>query len=523
MRCLLSVLTLVLLLAGLRSPAHAAADPASSCAALHGGGFGDLVDAPTQILNAHWVAASASVPAHCDITGYVATHVGFGMLLPSPAQWNGKLVSHGCGGMCGIVATDFACDGALRASYACVQTDMGHTSSLTDAKWADHDLQALVDFGYRATHVATVAAKAVTAAFYARAPRHNYFFGCSTGGRQGMVSAERFPADFDGIVAIAPAINETGAGMQLLWSVRANLDLQGRPILPAAKLAVLHDAVLAACDMNDGIKDGLIGDPRGCHFDPATLLCKAADGKGCLTRAQLDVVRKIYDGPADSQGRPLFTGGMQLGSELTWGSAFIGTPGHPPSYRAFMDEFWRYVGFMSAPGPTYDAITQFDFDRDPQRLGGMETLFSGSDPDLRGFARRGGKLLLAQGWNDNSVVPLNLLDYYDGVTRFMGGRDATLGFARLFTVPGMEHCQGGDGPWGINYLTVLDGWVEHGQAPDQLLGQHPKPGVVVDWGGTSFPLAADKVAFARPLFLYPRSAFYRGTGNPDDPANYDAR
>jgi hypothetical protein len=493
-------------LCGTGAQAQAIGGDQTACNALLRHDFLTLPDTPGTISSGTFVAATATLPAHCDVNGVVAPHVGFGMWLPAAAQWNHMFLEHGCGGFCGIVATPFACTGPLLRGYACIQTDMGHKSTLTDAGWADHNLAAVIDFAYRSTHVTAVIGKALVAAFYGGAQRHAYFMGCSTGGRQGLVEAERFPADFDGVVSIAPAANETGAGLQLLWSVTANLDAQGKPILSGDKLPMLHRAVIALCDMNDGVKDGLICDPRLCHFDPGTLLCKAGAAADCLTAAELGVVRKIYAGPQDSHGRQLYTGGLQPGSELNWGRAYLGLDGKPADYAHMMQQFWRYLAFMSQPPAGWDALRDFNWDRDPQEVGGMETLYSAENTDLRHFARDGGKLVLVQGWYDNSVVPLNTVDFYLGVTRFMGGPAATLRFARFFTVPGMEHCTGGDGPWAVDYLRSLDDWVANGEAPDRILAVHPKPDAAakVLYLGTNLPLPQAEVAFSRTLVPFVR-------------------
>jgi pimeloyl-ACP methyl ester carboxylesterase len=509
----------------LPAQAKTSAADTAACSALAHADFLHLTDTRATITTAHFVEAKSDLPAHCAINGVVTPHVGFGMWLPARSAWNHRFFESGCGGFCGIVATSFACTGPLLRGYSCIQTDMGHKSTLVDAGWANHDLSAIIDFAYRSTHVTAVIGKALNRAFYGEDERHSIFFGCSTGGRQGLVEAERFPKDFDGVVSIAPAANETGAGMQLLWSIMADLDKQGHPILAASKLPMLHRAVISQCDMNDGIKDGLIGDPRLCHFDPAKLLCKSGPNSNCLTKAELGVVQKIYAGPHNSAGRSLYTGGLQPGSELNWGKAYLGNGGKAAFYAHMMRQFWRYLAFMSQPPPSWDAIQDFDWDRDPQRVGGMEALYTGENPDLRHFKRDGGKLLLIQGWYDNSVVPLNTIDYYEDLTRFMGGATGTQSFARLFTVPGMEHCMGGDGAWSIDYLRAIDGWATTGTAPDQLLGVHPtqKGAAALRYLGTNLPLPASDVAFSRPLFAYPARAVYSGHGDPTNAENYVAR
>lgn len=488
-------------------------DPATRCEALAGGGFSNTLDAPTQVTKATFVAATASRPAYCAVEGYVAPSVAFGLWLPT-ANWNGKYIVRGCGGFCGTVEMELACPQHLRDGYACLHSDMGHRSTMYDAKWAYNNLQAEVDFGYRATHVSTLAGRAIATAFYQAPPRLSYFMACSTGGRQGMVEAERFPYDFDGIVAIAPVIDETGAGMQLLWSVVVNRDAAGHEILTAAKIPLLHAAAIKVCDLTDGAADGIIGDPRLCAFDPQVLRCSGPDRPDCLTGPQVAVAQKIYAGPHDSKGRALYTGGAMPGSELNWVGPYVSKDGAPAIYADMQAELWRYMGFSPDPGPSWK-ISDFDFDRDPKRLGMMESVYSGSNPDLRKFRSVGAKLIMAQGWADQSIVPLNAVDFYETATRTLGGPAATTGFFRLFMVPGMNHCSGGEGAYGIDYLAALEHWVEGAKAPDHLLGIHPKPGAPLDFFGIDTKLVGpDQIEFSRPHFPYPQRAVYAGKGDP---------
>lgn len=489
----------------------------SQCEGLARQDFSLLPDASTHIIRSASVSAENDVPAHCQVRGYVSSSIEFELRLPLES-WNGKFLKRGCGGFCGFVGIA-ACNNHLKDGYACIASDMGHTSTALDAKWAYNDIQAEIDFGYRATHVVTVAGKAITEAFYGNAPERSYYMGCSTGGRQGLVEAQRFPYDFDGIVAGAPVINETGAGMQLLWTVVANRDADGNQILPASKTPMIHRAVIAKCDMNDGIEDGLIGDARDCDFEPEELLCPAGDRDTCLTQEQVDVVSKIYEGPVNSDGMALYTGGAQRGSELNWAGNYISEDGSLSVYESFMSDLFRYLGFYPDPGPSWQQ-TDFDFDEDYKRLGMMETIYSGSNPDLRKFKESGGKVLVYQGWRDQSVVPLNIIDYYETTMKTMGGQDATQEFFRLFMIPGMNHCSGGDGAYAVNYLEYMEDWVENGNAPDMLTSFHPK--VRVDSAGTDLPLAEDQIDFSRPVFPYPTKVMYGGQGDPDDARNFKA-
>ena len=502
----------VAVLAAACGMALAQTEPAAEkCQALAGADFSGILDAPTQVLAAKPVAAAGDMPAYCDVQGYIQPQIGIQLRLP--ANWNGKFLKYGCGGFCGAMFTA-ACDAPLRKGYACIVSDMGHKSTALDAKWAYNNLQAEVDFAYRATHVNAIAGKAITAAFYGKAPSRAIYMGCSTGGRQGLVEAQRFPYDFDGIVAGAPVIDETGDGMALLWNVVATLGKDGRSILGVDDLRLVNKAAIASCDADDGVKDGLIGDPRSCRFDPAALACKGAKGADCLTREQADAVRKIYGGPVNAKGMKLYPSGALPGSELNWIDNYVAKDGGPSTYYKFMGDLFGYMSFMPDPGPGWK-ITDFDFEKDSKRIAMMEALYSGSNPDLRKFKANGGKMISYQGWADQSVLPLNVIDYYETATKTMGGRAAIEDFYRLFMVPGMNHCTGGAGAYAIDYLDAIEKWVEQGQAPDRLLSVHPKAD-----GPVRFPVAAADTAFSRPVYPYPAYPRYAGRGDQNDAANY---
>ncbi len=489
----------------------------AACASLPLEDFAALPDAPTQVTASRFVAGSPRSPAYCEVQAYVAPQVGFELRLPA-RDWNAKFAHIGCGGFCGgIFAT--ACDSVVARGYACVATDMGHKSTALDATWAYNNLQGEIDFGYRATHVVTVAGKAITERFFGKGPQRSYFMGCSTGGRQGFVEAQRFPWDYDGIIAGAAVIDETGDGMALLWNVISTHDADGRPLLQPADLERVHAAAIARCDLDDGVKDGLIGDPRTCGFDPAELICAPGTSGNCLTKVQADAVRKVYSGPVDSKGKRLYTGGALPGSELNWIGNYVSRDGGPSTYFRFMTDMFRFMNFMPDAGPRWK-IGDFDWDRDYKRLGLMESLYSGSNPDLRKFKAAGGKLLAYQGWADQSVLPLNLVDYYETAERTMGGRAATQEFFRLYMIPGMNHCLGGEGAHAVDYLSYLEAWVEQGKAPDMMLSAHPKPEVTQRQQYGAPPPTGAQVQFTRPLYPYPMQPKYKGKGDPNDAANY---
>lgn len=497
----------------------ATAEERARCQALQTMDFSGVPDAPTQIQSVTIEALHAGNPLICKVQGYVRT-TGFMLALPLH-DWNGKYAQSGCGGACGVT-TPWWCFDAVNRGYACMSTDMGHRSTPSDWQWARDDIEARADFGYRSTHVAAIAGKAIAAAYIGKAPTRAYFMGCSTGGRQGYVLAQRFPEDFDGIIAGAAPHSETGSGLQLAWTTLANMDVEGKFILQERQARLLHQAVVDACDMNDGLKDGLIGDPRRCRFDPGALACKAGvSGDQCLTPQQVEAARKMYGGPVDGAGRPIGTqGGVMRGSELNWIGDYMPRGERQPQYVSFMNSFFRYAGFDPSPPPGW-TLKDLDFDRDRSRMDAAEMVYNAQNPDLREFKKRGGRIVAFQGWNDTSVVPSGTVDYYEAVTRAMGGLDRTTDFYRLYLVPGMRHCsadsEGGDN---IDYLGALDRWVERGLAPEGLIGyqvQHPDP----IYSTPIFPIPHEWIRRTRVAFPYPDEAHYKGSGDPDDPASWE--
>jgi feruloyl esterase len=492
--------------------ADAHSDAVAHCTAMRGADLSEQPETPAHVIDATVVAATADVPEACILDGYIVAAIGFKVALPLQG-WNGKYFQGGCGGACGTTRL-FWCDEPLRRGYACASTDMGHRSTTADWNWAENDIQRKADFGYRSTHLTALVGKALTARYFGRQPERAYFFGCSTGGRQALIEAQDFPWDFDGIMAGAAPIDETETSLQLAWSVLANRDAQGKAILDENSVRLLHAAVVAACDMNDGVADDVIGDPRKCHFDIARLQCSAGATSGCLTAEQLGAARKIYSGPTDSKGQAVGrTGGAMLGSELNWLGDYVYGKGREPQYAGFIENFLRYMSYDPAPGRKWK-LSDLNAEEDVRHLGINEKLFNASNPDLRRFKATGAKMIGFQGWADTSIVPMQNVDYYETVMRTMGGAKATQEFYRFFAVPGMRHCSA-DGAGGdtIDYLTAIEQWVEHGKAPEVLIGAN------FDWQGPVtrapiFPLPAAQVRYTRPAFLYPASPIYKGKGDP---------
>jgi hypothetical protein len=491
--------------------------PASSCSALQREDFSRLIDAPTQVEDAAIVHAGVDGPAYCRVRGYVSPAVGFELRLPT-ATWNGKVLEVGCGGFCGAPNEVAICP--LQRGYACILTDLGH-QSVEGGEWGYNNLQAQIDFGYRGAHVAALAGKAITEQYYKRPPTKAYFQGCSSGGQQALSEAQRYPWDFDGVIAGAPSPTFAGPMMNYAWAKKALLTKDGKPLVTRETLQWVHAAVLARCATGDAAKHGFIDDPSTCKFDPAEVSCRTSKQTSCLTADQVEAIKKVYAGPTTSQGLKTYTGGPMPGSELNWIDGEAAPYVYSDGSGTWPEEYFAYIGFVPAPGPGWK-YTDFDFDRDYRRLETTEAIFgAANDPDLRKFKAAGGKLILYQGWSDQSDIPADSIDYYETAEKTMGGRAATQDFFRLFLIPGMNHCTGGPGPFAIDYLTYLEGWVEQGRAPDKMIGSHVQG---VSWAQSfnlKFPLdSTTPISFTRPVYPYPLHARFTGKGDPDDAANF---
>jgi feruloyl esterase len=407
-------------------------------------------------------------------------------------NWNGNFQAVGNGGWAGVISYSAMAE-AVRAKYASASTDTGHVGGR--GSFALGHPEKLIDFAWRSEHEMTVKAKAIIRAFYDSPPKFSYWNGCSTGGRQGLKEAQKFPDDYDGIIAGAPA-NRTAIS---LWVAAAVLK-DPASYIPPAKYPIIHQAALAACDKVDGLKDGLIDDPRKCDFNPKVLLCKGADSPNCLTGPQVEAAKKIYSPAINPRtGQQLFSS-LVPGTELGWAVQALG-----PEPSANIYDQYRYVVFKD---PNWDWKT-FDFDKDVVRGDLPENLvMNATDPDMKAFFSHGGKLLLYHGWSDTNVPTLNTIKYYKSVVDAMGGTANTSNSIRLFLAPGMGHCGGGEGPNVFDKMGALEQWVEHGKAPDKLNASHSTDG---------------KVDRTRPLCPYPQVAKYKGTGSIDDAANFVCR
>jgi feruloyl esterase len=487
--CLFIVLCLTL--------TNAVAQSRVSCRDLMRARLGDAV----VITTADEVAASETNPARCKVTGAIEQTIGFEVNLP--ARWNEKLLVVGIGGNAGTI-TDTSV--GWRRGYATATTDTGHKGNSGDTSWALNNPQGEVNFAHRAFHLTTVTAKEIIRQFYGAPARKAYFTGCSGGGRQGMIAAQRYPEDFDGIIVGAPAYNLTGFHLAFIWNGQAmfpNPNDLSRPLVSGEKLKLLEAKALAKCDALDGLSDGLIDDPRRCAFDPAKDLPRCADSEAadCFTSQQITALQKIYSGPRNRQGQlyPGFHPGVESGWNV-WLGEGIPTikPLGPNLSYAFGEGFLRYWIYDN---PNYK-LHQFDFDKHVADTRAIAQLVNATDTNLRAFKQRGGKLIFYHGWADNAFPAAATIQYYEQLQRAMGGRRNVESFARLFLIPGMLHCGGGPGCHQVDYLAALEAWVEQGRAPEQLIGKGTNP------------------VRTRPLCAYPKVARYDGVGNPNEASSF---
>ncbi len=440
--------------------------------------------------------AFGSLPEFCRVAGTIKptsdSDIRFEVWMPV-SGWNGKFVGVGNGVWAGAISY-YEMPGPLQHGYATAATDDGHQGNALDAGFAVGHPEKLIDFGYRAPHEMTVAAKATIAAFYGKAPARSLFASCSTGGRQGLMEAYRYPRDYDGISSMAPANPMVPLMVSSLWTGYATLKDEASRI-PPAKFGLVHKAAVAACDADDGVKDGIISAPRLCRFDPGVLQCKSGDAADCLTAPQIAAVRAIYEGPKNSRtGTPIFPG-FERGSEAMFP---IQTQGPEPFGVA--TTFFKGLVFKD---PAWD-FRSFDYDKGVTQALAAESAVLDVPPDgLDSFVSGGRKLLLSHGWADGLIPSASTIGFYTALTGHIGKMKAEEA-TRLFMVPGMGHCSGGEGPFVIDVVSVLDNWVDSGRAPKRIVASNP-------------PGAPPRT---RPLCPYPQEAAYSGSGSTDEETNF---
>lgn len=410
-----------------------------------------------------------------------------------PDIWNHRFEGVGNGGLTGALNFPEMARAAA-AGFATASTDTGHDTpeGFFDSSWVAGHPDRVENFAHRGHHLMAVTAKKIIAAYYGREPKKNYFTGCSSGGWQGLSEAQRYPEDYDGIVAGAPAINFVRLqAMGFVQAWRARLNPKGE--LPGAKLSLLAKAMVAQCDTSDGIKDGFITDPRLCKFNWAKVQCQAGDKPDCLTRAQIARAKMLYGPQSTPKGLKLYPG-KPLGVLAI----------APIEFPAGRDPFDTVMMIQALKEKPSWRTASFNPDRDiPPLDKELGALLNATNPDLSAFKARGGKLLVYHGWADNVLSPTNTLDYVDAVEKKTPGTD---GFLRLFMIPSMGHCSGGDGPNAFDSNAAIVDWVETGAAPDELIAYH------TDKDGT--------ISATRPICAEPRVAVYKGTGPADAAASF---
>ncbi|MBI1684291.1 tannase/feruloyl esterase family alpha/beta hydrolase [Caulobacter hibisci] len=510
--------------------------PVIDCAALVSADVSDAVGAKTTITSAK--LSGSGDKAFCAVQGVIAPKIRFELRLPTNG-WTQRYLQVGCGGLCGVlnVRTEHAdgCTPVKDGAIALASTDMGHEGKGGMAAMGDGtfgaDPQLRIDFAYRGVHLTSVASKALIARFYGQAPRYSYFSGCSDGGREALMEAQRFPGDFDGIAAGAPAMVFTVQNsFYHAWQAASNTGPDGKSVLIASRLPILHAAALASCDAVDGLKDGQIDDPRACRFDPVVVQCKPGQASdACLTAAEVETARKLYDGPRDAAGKPFTLGQPQVGSELSWAGVFVPrSVDQVPGSWGMAEQPVKYLLSPTNPPANY-GLADFKFTAEQfEGLKAMHPLYDATETDLSPFAAKGGKLILWHGWSDPHISPLNTIAYHNGVVAQMGQAKADA-MMRLFVFPGLYHCFGGDGLSQFDIVSPLMAWVEAGQAPNAVIAAKvdlpampmgPTP-AGADVRQTPMPDAsAFKPSRVRPVYAYPQVAAYKGSGSTDAPESF---
>jgi feruloyl esterase len=453
-------------------------------------------------------AVELGTPApHCKVDGRIGRSIGFSVSLPR--EWNGRFAQGGQGGFAGIVADNQAQSFAqvVQKGWATAATDTGHQANAFDGRWALHDLEAIVNYGHAAVHRTSEVAKAIIAAHYGRRPETSYFLGCSNGGRQALMEAQRYPEDFDVILSGAPAFDFDGVGAAFLYVTQRMYPDPAHladPVVTKEDRALLRQKILERCDAQDGVDDELLTDPPSCDLDLASLACAPGATDSCLTPHELDAIRAIYDGPRTASGEALHVG-FPFGAEDVegngWGSWLVGRengsgPGVPSAAYAFGAGLARYFVYQDADW----SYQGYDFSTWNEDSKAIQATLNAGNPDLDAFRARGGKLLMFHGWSDSALSANATIGYVGSVyERDPQAKDDL----RLFLMPGMLHCFGGDGPTVVDWLGAMERWQETGQAPSELEAGY------IGGGG-------------RKLCAWPKKAAFTG-GDPKSPDSFECR
>ena len=450
------------------------------------------------------IVAAAELPAFCRVAGTLTpspdSAIKFEVWMPA-SDWNGKFIGMGNGGFAGSIL--YQVMGApLSRHYAVAATDTGHESAALDASFALGHREKVIDYAYRAVHEMTVRSKRILEAYYGRPAKFAYWDGCSCGGIQALSEAARYPSDYDGIIVGAPATSMTHLQAIAVWR-RQTVEASPDALVPPAKLAVLHKAVLDSCDARDGVKDGILEDPTPCDFDPRKLACKSDDEAQCLTEAQVRTVQAFYAPLANPRTQAQIFPGLERGGELIWSDRAAN--GGMVAQSAYGGGAWLGAAVFQDPNWNYK---NFDFDSGMARADALDEGLMTLSPNLQKFFARGGKLLHYHGWSDPGISPRSSIDYYNSVLNAVGRAGDVRNSYRLFMVPGMGHCFGGDGATAFDPIGAMERWVEEGHAPDRMIASRWTDG---------------KVDRTRPLCPYPQVAEYKRNGPTDNEESFACR
>ena len=503
------------------------------CAELKSVDLSDIGGSGSRITSATELDRDSN--SYCEVEGMLAPAIGFKVVLPV-ANWTQRYLQVGCGGLCGRINLEVgAADGCRPLAvggFVVSSTDMGHQGMAPDF---GRNAQQRVDFAYRAVHLTAQASKKLIKAYYGRAQAYSYFTGCFDGGREALIEAQRYPDDFNGIVAGAPAmLFQFQNSLHHGWLAASNTGADGKPVVTASRLPILHRAVVDACDGLDGQVDGLLSDPRVCRFKPKSIACPAGsrDTSACLTAEEVAAVTRFYEGPRDPlSGGRLTVGEVQYGSELAWAGVFVPASADQPIFSALIAQ-GALKNLIFEPDPPQDySLADLKFEQaSVELLKARHRLYDATNPDLSAFQNAGGKLILWHGWSDPHISPLTTIAYHEAVQKQMGSA-ALSQFERLYLLPGVYHCGRGEGPSAIDLLTPMLDWVERGKAPDAVITR-TAANAAGDFGqppagrpGPEPGAAAQKSvgpSRSQPVYPYPAVATYIGAGDPNDAANYRA-
>ncbi|MFC3053195.1 tannase/feruloyl esterase family alpha/beta hydrolase [Kordiimonas pumila] len=487
---------------------------------------GQVQGAPTPMLKVF--------PEHCSVEGYMTPNIKFMMHMPPPEKWNGRFLLAACEGWCGQLNEEALMPGLARG-YAVVTNDGGHYGAVGfDGVWAYNNVEARIDFAYRANHVVAQAGKALVKEFYGKPPKHSYIAGFSKGGTAGLVSAMRYPKDFDGIFAKAPVpYYQLTNTAHLPWLARAAYPDGENAVMDSSKLPKVHDAVTKACDKIDGLQDGIIDDPRKCDWDPVELLCEGPETDMCLTQPQVESLRKMYAPSIGEKGNVIFPWGTDRGSEPDWPEALYP---NSPALAYTLDASrtgLKYMVYREARGSDFNWL-DFDYEKSKDDFADMAEIYDASNPDYSEFKKNGGKIIIVHGWGDALISPAASIDWLENIEQKMGGRKEVADFIQLYTVPGLVHGSGGTGPYEFDALTELEKWVEKNERPTKIIVKdetEERRDLRTQWG-EKLLWPTDIVMFdesqgtpyrERPIYPYPLISKYKGKGDPNVASSYEPK